>query len=262
MAMMVLPVYVINLDRRPDRMAFMATQLERIGLPFERVPAVDARTLAEANHISRMPQWYMHLDAIACTQSHARALRRFLGPDADAALILEDDAALATDVPTMCQGVDWWPAGTSAISLESPHTSKGLQGWLCGQSPSGRDLRMIVRWNMGAAAYLVNRMAAAMLVESYAKQDLHTDRMMFDPRLSATARRLRPVQVIPAAARQRQEEFESDLVPWVRQGFMRKKRRRLHMALHRSPWWEFKTLWWRATGRARRMRVPYSEAVS
>lgn len=34
---MVLPVYVINLDRRPDRLDVISRHLECLGLPFERV---------------------------------------------------------------------------------------------------------------------------------------------------------------------------------------------------------------------------------
>ena len=254
---MTLPVYVINLDRRPDRWDVISRDLDGLGLPVERVPAVDAHTLSEADNISPLP--FMNLGAVACIQSHAKALRRFLEADAEAALILEDDAELAVDVPAMCEGVDWWPAGTSAVSLEAPYENKRLQGWLCGQTPSGRDLRMIVRWNMGAAAYLVNRTGAAMLVEAYKKQELHTDRLMFDPRMSEMARMLRSVQVVPAAARQR-KEHESDLVPWYDRD--KKKQWRRYMLLHRSPSWALKTLWWRATGRARRMRVPYREIVN
>lgn len=81
-------------------------------------PAVDARTLTEADNISPLP--IMNLGAVACIQSHAKALRRFLETDAEASLILEDDAELAVDVPTMCEGVDWWPVGTRAISLKTP----------------------------------------------------------------------------------------------------------------------------------------------
>lgn len=253
---MTLSVYVINLDRRPDRWDVISRDLGCLGLPFERVPAVDARTLSGADNVSPLP--FMNLGAVACIQSHAKALRRFLETDAEAALVLEDDAELAGDVPAMCESVDWWPAGTSAISLEALYEKRRLQGWLCGQTPSGRDLHMIVRWNSGAAAYLVNRTAAAMLVESYKKQELHPDRLMFDPRLSKVARTLRPVQVSPAAARQR-KEYESDLVPWYERQM--KKRWRRYMLLHRSPSWALRSMWWRATGRARRMRVPYKEVV-
>ena len=42
---MMLPVFVINLDRRPDRWKAMSAQLDRLGIPAERIPAVDAEEL-------------------------------------------------------------------------------------------------------------------------------------------------------------------------------------------------------------------------
>ena len=42
-----LRTWVINLDRAPDRLARIRGQLERLGLPFERLPAVDAPTRRE-----------------------------------------------------------------------------------------------------------------------------------------------------------------------------------------------------------------------
>ena len=38
---MALPVYVINLDRRPDRLEAITADLDRAGLAFERIKAID-----------------------------------------------------------------------------------------------------------------------------------------------------------------------------------------------------------------------------
>ena len=249
-----LPVYVINLERRPDRLVSITRDLDRLGLSFERVAAVDAHDLSETDRISPLP--FLDLGAIACMRSHAEALRRLLLTPQPAALVLEDDAELAADVPALCESVDWWPVGTSVIKLETPRANKRLQGWVCGQTPSGRDLRAIVRWNFGAAAYLVNRKAAKALIASYERQDLHTDRLMFDPRISEIARWLRPVQVVPAVARQR-AEYESDLGTWGDPSLKRRWRR--YLLRKRNPrWMALSFLWW-ATGRAKRMCVRYSE---
>jgi glycosyl transferase family 25 len=40
-----LQTWVINLDRAPDRLERISMQLQRLGLPFTRLPAVDARAL-------------------------------------------------------------------------------------------------------------------------------------------------------------------------------------------------------------------------
>jgi glycosyl transferase family 25 len=43
-----LPIYVINLARRPDRLADMARAIDAAGLAFTRVEAIDARTVDPA----------------------------------------------------------------------------------------------------------------------------------------------------------------------------------------------------------------------
>ena len=40
--------YLINLDRSPERLAHFSAQARRAGLAFERIAAVDGRTLDEA----------------------------------------------------------------------------------------------------------------------------------------------------------------------------------------------------------------------
>ena len=249
-----LPVYVINLDRRPDRLATIGRDLDRLGLSFERVAAVDARDLSDADRLTSLP--FIDLGAVACMQSHAEALRRLLLTSHAAALVLEDDAELASDVPAMCRDVDWWPEGSKVVSLEVPRAGKKLQGWVCGRTPGGRDLRTIVRWNFGAAAYLVNRKAARALIDSYERQELHTDRLMFDPRISKMARWLRPAQVVPAVARHR-GETESDLAPFADPSLKRSWRR--YIQRNKAPRWMALSLLWWATGRAKRMCVRYEE---
>ena len=41
-----LPVFVINLERRPDRWERISEHLRRLNIRATRVPAIDARTLA------------------------------------------------------------------------------------------------------------------------------------------------------------------------------------------------------------------------
>ena len=42
-------IYLINLDRRPDRLKHMKNQLDLLNLPFIRYPAVDGRKIKQAN---------------------------------------------------------------------------------------------------------------------------------------------------------------------------------------------------------------------
>ena len=180
-----LPVFVINLDRRPDRLATISGDLDRLGLPFERVAAIDARTLPPGDRADRNPLF--RAGSKACMLSHGEALRRFLATGCGAAMILEDDAELASDLPTVCRSADWWPEGTGLVKLERPNRLKDLQGPRCGRTPGGRELRRIVRWNAGSAGYLVDRAAAGIILAAFEDASMSTDRVLFDPRISKGA---------------------------------------------------------------------------
>lgn len=250
-----LPIYVINLNRRPDRLADMTAHLNELGLSFERIAATDADTLPDDGAVNRPP--FLDIGARACLMSHRRALLAFLESGREVALILEDDVRLASDVPALCESVEWWPPGASVLKLDAPDRRVRLQGWLCGQTPGGRDLRAIVHWNWGAGATLLNREAAIAVSDAYARQDMSTDHVMFDTLLSPLpARRLRPLQVIPAAA-EHPEDHGSDLTQW--RDTIPKRRRRRYFLRYRSSAWRLRVRWWRLTGRTCRIGIHYED---
>ena len=247
-----LPVYVVNLDRRLDRWKMISAQLDGLGMAFERIAATDADTLPDDGAVNRPP--FLDMGARACLMSHRRALLAFLASDREAALILEDDVRLASDVPALCQSTEWWPHGASVVKLDAPDQRVRLQGRICGQTPSGRDIRAIIHWNWGAGATLLNREAAIAISDAYAKQDMPTDHVMFDMRLSPLARRLRPFQLIPAAVAH-PEDHNSDLVEW--RDTIPKRRRRRYFLRNRSIAWRLRVRWWMLTGRTRRIGIRY-----
>lgn len=96
-------VYVINLARSPDRLERISRELGSAGIPFERVEAVDSRSMDEAAWKSRYDagknkQSYLAPlsgGEIACMLSHRLAWERFLGDEeASGAVILEDDVTM------------------------------------------------------------------------------------------------------------------------------------------------------------------------
>jgi glycosyl transferase family 25 len=100
-----IPIYVINLDRRPDRMAAMDAQMRRLGLAYRRTAAIDgADPDAE---VARVDQWRFVLNQkkrpvrseLACAGSHRKVWQDFLNSDAELALVLEDDVTIASDLP-------------------------------------------------------------------------------------------------------------------------------------------------------------------
>ncbi|WP_374594395.1 glycosyltransferase family 25 protein [Aquabacterium sp.] len=92
-------VLLINLDRSPDRLARCVPILERLGLPWERVPAVEGKALGPAVLAGLNPQpaphgeWFRPLTPgeIGCFLSHLRCWQLIESRQLPYALILEDD---------------------------------------------------------------------------------------------------------------------------------------------------------------------------
>lgn len=100
-------IYVINLDRNPERMDFMRGQLERLGLAFERFPAVYGKALSDDERKSGFSPIRSFIaskkrmsDAeIGVAMSHVGCYRRLLATDEPAALVFEDDVRLRDGFP-------------------------------------------------------------------------------------------------------------------------------------------------------------------
>ena len=109
-----LQTWVINLDRAPDRLERISMQLQRLGLPFTRLPAVDARALTADQRAALDEAGYRRKHGMAplpgelgCYLSHLEALRLFLAGQAEFTLILEDDVLLTPalqPVDSICVG--------------------------------------------------------------------------------------------------------------------------------------------------------------
>ena len=218
-----LPVFVINLDRRPDRWAAMSAQLDKLGIQATRIAAVDARLLAaqedwEQGANGNAPE-YPNWGAVAVVYSHRKAFRAFLDTDAQAALILEDDAELADDTPLLLKAIDWWPPGARVIRLETgtiTPTKSILLGPALTETPSGRTVHRFERWAPGTAAFLINREGAAFVLPYLDNPMMPSDHLLFDHRVSQLARELRALQITPGAARQTEGPGTSDLEEYWR----------------------------------------------
>ena len=123
-------------------------------------------------------------------------------------------------------------------------------------------MRPIERWDGCAAAYLIDRKGARRVLRAIGRPTMAIDRILFDLRESSTARRLRPVQVVPAMARQRFGIEDSDLERWRRDAREAKdhryRLRRLRRNLKRMPYAaRLRVLY--ALGTVRTMDTDYAE---
>jgi GR25 family glycosyltransferase involved in LPS biosynthesis len=80
-------IQVINLERRPDRLARISTQLEKAGLNFEVQVAVDGQ-------LETHEPKFLSKEAIGCWKSHVNSMQRIVEAKVPFGLILEDDVFL------------------------------------------------------------------------------------------------------------------------------------------------------------------------
>ncbi|GAB1137542.1 MAG: glycosyltransferase family 25 protein [Shewanella algae] len=100
--MMKYKVFVINLARSTERMAHITEQLNRVGVPFERIEGVDGNLLTDEEIEQVSPaklvqkNYYRALSKgeVGCSLSHKKAWQKIIDDDLDFAFILEDDIYL------------------------------------------------------------------------------------------------------------------------------------------------------------------------
>ena len=166
--------YVINLARSPDRRAHIVAELQRTGLDYEIISAVDGRTLdlddsnlVDPSLASRCP---FPAGAAGCALSHLNAYEKIVEEGRDQALILEDDVTLSADLNDLADEVAGhltvaevallnygsYPPGPLKISSE---------GSVDLRSPRLLALPIDVRQLVNAGAYLITRQACERIIE-------------------------------------------------------------------------------------------------
>ena len=105
-----LPVFVINLDRRPDRWDAVVSTLGQLDVVPIRIPAVDAQAVSDKELGLRVaidkPYQWLRRGSEANILSHCKAWEALLASGHPACLIAEDDAEFAADLPSVLQSAD------------------------------------------------------------------------------------------------------------------------------------------------------------
>ena len=211
------PIYLINLAHRRDRLAKMHARLAAAGLAYTVVQAIDGRVTDPAALAARFarPGWFGPLSRVeqACGLSHLKALARFLGESGAAhAVILEDDVRLAAEAGPLLRQLRWLQPQTQLLKLE-----REREAVLLGRPApiaAGSLVAPLLGDHSGAAAYIVSRQAAAALLALSPIPMLPFDYLLFHRGISPIARRLRPLQLVPALAKQdNRGRGDSDIEP-------------------------------------------------
>jgi glycosyl transferase family 25 len=171
-------VFVINLDRDKDRMLRMVAEAGRVGISFERFVAVDGHRLEPELRSFFFAGDVAHEEAmspgeVGCYASHLR-IHQILASETEnqCALVLEDDIALADDLPRVIAAVLSLKIDWDIIRLSN------APKWVVLPKASLGDGRELVRyWTVpnGTGAYLISRTGAIKFCEAFDKRTLPVD---------------------------------------------------------------------------------------
>lgn len=175
-------IYLINLDRSNDRLLSAEQHFNAVGLPFERIVAIDAHNEDMSGYpIERSVFQRTHgrttirPGEIGCYFSHLRALRTFLASGREFGIVLEDDTVPEPWLPATLTTLFDWSEDWDIVPLF--HFHRG--GPVPLRRGNGMSLTVFFGPVSSAAAYLVNRRAASVLIEELSTMQACVDHALF-----------------------------------------------------------------------------------
>ncbi len=190
-----LGLFVINLDRSPDRWSMIEHGFGGLPWPLHRVAGIDARkspddVLSVRGLKMQFPPlavgWNAHrnrrfmLTEEACLVGHVLAWRQFLASDFQHAIILEDDAVPQPGFEPVIQALLRRRVDTDIVKLEGIYR-RGGRKVLHVESVADHQLVRSLRPCSGSAGYLITRKAAAMLMERVGHTLVPMDDFLWSP---------------------------------------------------------------------------------
>jgi glycosyl transferase, family 25 len=164
------PIFVINMARDVDRMESMQRQLDDLGLPFERIEAVDGRKITaqeKAALYSDFWFWLMHGNTatageIGVNLSHRKIYQHMIDEKIDAAIILEDDVALLPVLPLLLPEIE---ANTTEFDMVQLYSFRQPDIDVRASPSNTLRIKKFSNLHASSAAYLLRRSGAAKLLK-------------------------------------------------------------------------------------------------
>ena len=168
-----LKVFVINLTRRPDRLAEITAELTPLDIKFERIEAIDAQDFETPHQHQGLLSWFFHgfcympPGMMACSLSHQKVWQKIVDEKVSAAIVFEDDAEVADFDPRIFD-VDLDEAGLDLLRIEVIKYEERLKAGILldREKPLiGRKTYHPVGHVAGACAYLISYSGAKKLLK-------------------------------------------------------------------------------------------------
>jgi glycosyl transferase family 25 len=166
-------IFLINLDRRPDRLAHMCAQLNHHKLSFVRIAAIDGAAYPPA-----APGQRLRNSEIACHRSHRVCWKELADSGEPYALILEDDLVLSARFGELLRQPEYFPADADIIRLETNRFGARLAKRHF-VTPSGIALHRLFSSQFLAGAYIISAAAAKKLLSNDLSNEIPVDLLLF-----------------------------------------------------------------------------------
>lgn len=198
--------YLINLDKDEERLKFFTSSFNRLGLEFERIPAVDGRLFSEEDFqafLKERPRsnktWLR--GQMGCFLSHYNAWQKIAQGSDRFYAVFEDDIHMSDDLKSILADDSWIPDNADIVRLEtSPNrirlTRKPLFTYL------GRPIYGVESTSWCAGGYIINRFTAQKLIALSPKFHQPSDNLLYCYEESIIAKELRVLQFHPALCTQ------------------------------------------------------------
>ncbi|RYF50286.1 MAG: glycosyltransferase family 25 protein [Cytophagaceae bacterium] len=200
-----LPCYLINLDRAPDRLDFISRRLRDLAITYVRIAATDGNVLPETERkafIAARPRdgrsWSN--GQIGCFMSHTEAWRDIVESGLAHAVVIEDDVHVSDTARVFLQDASWIPADADIVRLES--TGQWLKLAKGGTNFQGRSVRRVKSTAWATGAYIITKSAVSKLLATDEKLHSPVDDFLFNLEGSKVAQGLTVYQLVPALVEQ------------------------------------------------------------
>lgn len=174
-------LYVINLDRAPERMARIKGALEEMGVPFERVPAVDGRALPPPPAKAPDGVYLLSPAETACARSHRKCWDLFERSGEPYCAVLEDDVHFGRDFAAFMTGDPSFPPDFDLIKIETTPSKVWLDPYDAHPLNGRRRLMRLASPHMGAAGYVLSRPGLEKLRCLAQRWERPIDEVLFGP---------------------------------------------------------------------------------
>jgi glycosyl transferase, family 25 len=257
----VIPVCVINLKKRPDRLKKIGKRLNKLGVEWTKIEAVDGQSCKnnDLNISSKFGEiGFLSDNTRACSASHYKVWEFLISRDFNYGIVLEDDVELSDEFRDLLYDDSWIPKGSNLIKLEkfAPNkVSKILVGAVLSQALGDtRQVHKMYSRHTGAAAYLISRKGAKKLVKWNSQFTVPVDHLLFNETVSKVCTTLQPMILIPPIAWQSVEVGQGSNIAGsykVNQlSKLKKMKRSLKRSYYESRLWPYQ-LWILLRGKAK-----------